>query len=222
MTGLLIVLSSPSGGGKTTIARQLIERRSNMAFSVSATTRPMRPGERDGVDYYFLSREEFERRRDAGEFLETASYEGNLYGTLMSEIREIVDVGRHALLDIEIEGGRQVRRRMPEAILVFILPPSATVLAARLTARDTDDPHVVMGRLSTAVEEMKAASEYDYVVLNDTLEHAVEQVEAIVEAETRRVRRHAGLSEMIQRFRRDLAAEVAGLRERVANKEHTE
>ena len=193
-----------------------------MAFSVSATTRPMRPGEHDGVDYYFLSREEFERRRDAGEFLETASYEGNLYGTLMSEIRAIVGAGRHALLDIEIEGGRQVRQRMPEAILVFILPPSATVLTARLMARDTDDPHVVVGRLSTAAQEVEAASEYDYVVLNDKLEHAVEQVAAIVEAEMHRVGRHDGLTEMIETFRRDLAAEVAGLRQRAGNKEHAE
>ncbi len=220
MTGLLLVLSSPSGGGKTTIARRLIERRSDMAFSVSATTRPMRPGERDGVDYYFWSREEFERRRDAGDFLETASYEGNLYGTLMSEVHEIVNAGRHAVLDIEVEGGRQVRRRMSEAILVFILPPSAAVLTERLRARDTDDPHEVMGRLSTAAKEVEAAREYDYVVLNDNLEHAVEQVEAIVEAETRRVGRHTGLSEMIDAFRRDLTAEVTGLRERVGNKEH--
>ncbi len=222
MTGLLLVLSSPSGGGKTTIARRLIERRSDMAFSVSATTRPMRPGERDGVDYYFWSREEFERRRDAGDFLETASYEGNLYGTLMSEVREIMNAGRHAVLDIEVEGGRQVRRRMSEAILVFILPPSAAVLAERLRARDTDDPHEVMGRLSTAAKEVEAAREYDYVVLNDNLEHAVEQVEAIVEAETRRVGRHTGLSEMIDTFRRDLTAEVTGLREHVGNKEHME
>jgi guanylate kinase len=193
-----------------------------MAFSVSATTRSMRPGERDGADYFFLSRGEFERRRDAGEFLETASYEGNLYGTLMSEVREIVDAGRHAVLDIDVEGGRQVRRHMSEAILVFILPPSAAVLAGRLRARDTDDPHEVMGRLSTAAKEVEAAREYDYVVVNDDLEHAVGGVEAIVEAETRRVGRHARLSEMIDTFRRDLTAEVTDLRERVGNKEHTE
>ncbi|NNG16597.1 MAG: guanylate kinase [Gemmatimonadales bacterium] len=222
MTGFLIVLSSPSGGGKTTIARRLIERRSDMAFSVSATTRPMRPGERDGVDYYFLTREEFERRRDVGEFLEMASYEGNLYGTLMSEVRDIMDAGRHAVLDIEIEGGRQVRQRKPDAVLIFILPPSAAVLTERLRARDTDDQQVVMGRLSTAAKEIEAAREYDYVVLNDTLEHAVAQVEAIVEAERRRVGRHAGLSEMIEAFRRDLTAEVASLREHVAHKEHSE
>lgn len=222
MTGLLLVLSSPSGGGKTTIARRLIERRSDMGFSVSATTRSMRPGECDGVDYYFLSRREFERRRDAGEFLETASYEGNLYGTLMSEVRGIVDAGRHAVLDIEVEGGRQVRRRMSEAILVFILPPSAAVLVERLRARGTDDSRDVMGRLSTAAEELEAVREYDYVVWNDNLEHAVEQVDAIVETETRRVGHHAELSDMIDGFRRDLAAEVADLRERAGNKEYSE
>ena len=138
----------------------------------------------------------------------------------MSEVREIVGAGRHAVLDIEVEGGRQVRRRMSEAILVFILPPSAAVLAERLRARDTDDPHDVLGRLSTAAKEVEAAREYDYVVLNDNLEHAVEQVEVIVEAETHRVGRHAGLSEMIDTFRRDLTAEVTGLRERAGNKEY--
>lgn len=221
MTGFLIVLSAPSGGGKTTIARRLIERRSDMAFSVSATTRPMRPGERDGVDYHFLPREEFERRRDEGEFLETASYEGNLYGTLMSEVQGIVDTGRHAVLDIEVEGGRQVRRRMPEAVLVFILPPSAAVLTERLRGRDTDDPEVVVGRLQTAAKEVEAAREYDYVVLNDDLEHAIGQVEAIVEAETRRVERQPGLARAIDTFRHDLLAEVANLRERAGNKERT-
>jgi guanylate kinase len=219
VTGLLLVLSSPSGGGKTTIARRLIERRPDMAFSVSATTRPMRPGEQTGVDYYFLTREEFERRQDAGEFLETASYQGNLYGTLMSEIHEIVDSGRHAVLDIDVEGGRQVRQRMSEAVLVFILPPSAAVLAERLRGRDTDDPQVVMGRLSTAARELDAAPEYDYVVLNDTLEQAVDQVEAIVEVEMRRVERHAGLSETIDTLRRDLTAEVRSLHEHVGHKE---
>jgi len=191
-----------------------------MAFSVSATTRPMRPSERDGVDYHFLSPEEFGRREAAGEFLETASYEGHRYGTLTREIRAIVEAGRHAVLDIEVEGGRQVRRHRPDAVLIFILPPAVEVLTARLEARKTDDLDMVAGRLLAAAEEVQAAREYDYVVVNDDLERAVHQVEAIVEAEARRVGRHPGLSELIESFRHDVLTAAAGFRERARTKEH--
>ncbi len=220
MTGFLLVLSSPSGGGKTTIARRLIERRTDMAFSVSATTRPKRPNERDGVDYHFLSPEEFERRVDAGEFLETASYGGHRYGTLAREVRAIVDAGRHAVLDIEVEGGRQVRSARPDAVLVFILPPSVGVLTARLEARKTEDVDSVAERLVAAAEEVKAAREYDYVVINDELDRAVEQVEAIVETEMHRVGRHTALSERIETFRREVLEAAASMRERARAKEH--
>jgi guanylate kinase len=131
----LLVLSSPSGGGKTSIAKQLLQARDDLGYSVSATTRPMRPGERDGVDYFFLSRDEFERRRDAGEFLEWASYAGELYGTLKSEIDRILSRGRNAVLDVEIEGARQIRSRFPNSLHLFVLPPSAAARWARHRAR---------------------------------------------------------------------------------------
>ena len=135
MKPFLLVLSSPSGGGKTSIATNLLQGRDDLGYSVSATTRPMRDGERDGVDYHFVSREEFLRRREAGEFLESAEYGGNLYGTLRSEIERIFARGRHAVLDIEIEGARQIRRSFPNSLHLFVLPPSAEVLVGRLRGR---------------------------------------------------------------------------------------
>jgi guanylate kinase len=136
----LLVLSAPSGGGKTTIAKNLLQARDDLAYSVSATTRPRREGERDGADYHFLTRDEFLRRVEAGEFLEWATYAGNLYGTLRSEIDRIIGRGRTAVLDIEIEGARQIRASFPNSLHVFVLPPSADVLIGRLTGRNTSRP----------------------------------------------------------------------------------
>ena len=129
MTHFLLVLSSPSGGGKSTIARKLVQGRNDVAFSVSATTRPMRPGEADGKDYYFLSDEEFDQRLESDGFLEWATYGGRRYGTLVSEVQRIFEEGSHAILDIEIEGARQVRQKFPDAVTVFLLPPSGAELA---------------------------------------------------------------------------------------------
>lgn len=202
MTHFLLVLSSPSGGGKSTIARKLVQGRDDVAFSVSATTRPMRPGETDGKDYHFLSDEEFDRRLESGGFLEWATYDGRRYGTLVSEVQRIFEEGSNVLLDIEIEGARQVRRQFPDAVTVFVLPPSGAELAARLRRRDTESEEQVARRLERAQEELRAAGEYDYVVVNDDLVVAVEQVAAIVEAESLRVSRRpefAGLLEQLQR-----------------------
>lgn len=202
MTHFLLVLSSPSGGGKSTIARKLVQGRNDVAFSVSATTRPMRPGEADGKDYYFLGDEEFGRRLESDGFLEWATYGGRRYGTLVSEVQRIFEEGSHAILDIEIEGARQVRRKFPDAVTVFLLPPSGAELAARLRGRDTEDEEQVARRLARAQEELRAAGEYDYVVVNDDLVMAVQQVAAIVEAESLRVSRRpefAGLLEQLQR-----------------------
>jgi guanylate kinase len=205
----LLVLSAPSGGGKSSIARNLLQGRDDLGYSVSATTRPMREGERDGVDYYFLTREEFLRRRETGAFLESATYGGHLYGTLRSEIDRIFASGRHAVLDIEIEGARQIRASFPNSLHLFVLPPSAEVLIGRLKGRNTEPAEAVRQRIARAVEELDAVTEYDYVVVNQDLVIAVAQVAAILDAEARRVSRQNDLQQVIARLRRDVAAAVA-------------
>jgi guanylate kinase len=203
VTPFLLVLSSPSGGGKTSIAKNLLQARDDLGYSVSATTRPMREGEKDGVDYHFISREEFLRRRQAGEFLESAEYGGQLYGTLRSEIERLFARGRHAVLDIEIEGARQIRRTFPNSLHLFVLPPSAEVLVGRLRGRNTEPPEVVRQRITHAAAELDAVREYDYVIVNDNLVLAVAQVAAILDAESRRVSRQE-LAPFIERLKRDV------------------
>ena len=209
MKPFLLVLSSPSGGGKTSIAKNLLQGRDDLGYSVSATTRPMRDGEREGVDYHFVSRDEFERRRGAGEFLESAEYGGNLYGTLRSEIERIFARSRHAVLDIEIEGARQIRRTFPNSLHLFVLPPSADVLVGRLRGRNTEPPEVVRRRMTRAAAELEAVSEYDYVIVNDNLVVAVAQVAAILDAEARRVSRQDTLEPFVARLKKDVI-ETAG------------
>ena len=212
MKPFLLVLSAPSGGGKTSIAKMLLQGRADLGYSVSATTRAKRPGERDGTDYHFLSRAEFERRLKAGDFIESATYAGELYGTLKSEIERIFSQGRHAVLDVEIEGARQIRRNFPNSLLVFVLPPSADVLLSRLTGRNTEDPGLLQQRVLRAADELAVVSEYDYAVVNDDLVGAVSQVAAILEAEARRVRRQQALPEFVEELRKDVmkAAEKIG------------
>jgi len=205
----LLVLSAPSGGGKTTIAKNLLQARDDLAYSVSATTRPRREGERDGADYHFLTRDEFLRRVDAGEFLEWATYAGNLYGTLRSEIDRIIGRGRTAVLDIEIEGARQIRASFPNSLHVFVLPPSADVLIGRLTGRNTEPAEVIRERITRAADELAAVAEYDYAILNEDLVLAVLQVAAILDAEARRVVRQDGLVAFIDRLRRDVIASAS-------------
>jgi guanylate kinase len=205
----LLVLSAPSGGGKTTIAKNLLQARDDLAYSVSATTRPRREGERDGVDYHFLTRDEFLRRVEAGEFLEWATYAGNLYGTLRSEIDRIIGRGRTAVLDIEIEGARQIRASFPNSLHVFVLPPSADVLIGRLTGRNTEPAEVIRERITRAADELAAVAEYDYAILNEDLVLAVLQVAAILDAEARRVVRQDGLVAFIDRLRRDVIASAS-------------
>jgi guanylate kinase len=203
---LLLVLSAPSGGGKTTIARKLLQVRKDLGYSVSATTRATRNGERDGKDYHFLSRAEFERRRDQGEFLEWAEYGTQLYGTLKREIDRIFGEGRHAVLDIEIEGARQIRKNFPNSLQVFVLPPSAHVLVERLKRRNTENPELLRKRLTHASEELAAVAEYDYAVVNEDLNTAVDQVSAILDgkAEERLISRQQDLPARIERLRRDV------------------
>jgi guanylate kinase len=204
VTNFLLVLSAPSGGGKTTLAKALLAARADTAYSVSATTREPRPGEVHGKDYYFLTRLEFERRVRGGELLEWAEYAGNLYGTLRSEIDRIFAAGKHAVLDIEVQGARQVRANFADGVHVFVLPPSAAVLLERLQGRGAMDAKVLQQRLRTAVEELSAVGEYDYVVVNDRLERAVAELAAVLDAEGLRPRRR-GLAEMVMAIRRDLA-----------------
>ena len=204
MKPFLLVLSSPSGGGKTSIARRLLEERDDLGYSVSATTRPMRERERDGIDYHFLTHEEFLRRRDRGDFLEWNMHFGQLYWTLRAEVDRILGQGKNAVLDIEIEGARQIRASFPNALHLFVLPPSAEVLVERLVGRKTDGPAAVRERIARAGDELAAVGEYDYAIVNDTLAHAVAQVKAILDAESLRVARQDGLLELAERLRRDV------------------
>ena len=221
MKPFFLVLSAPSGGGKTTIAKMLLQGREDLGYSVSATTRAKRPDERDGVDYHFLSRDEFIRRRDQGEFLEWATYGGELYGTLKSEIERIFASGRNAVLDVEIEGARQIRKNFPNALLLFVLPPSAEALVDRLTGRKTEDPELMRTRIYRAADELVAIAEYDYAIYNEDLVVAVAQVAAILEAESWRVARQDTLPDFIEKLRQDVvkAAEKIGRGSRVTSHE---
>jgi guanylate kinase len=176
----VFVITGPSGVGKGTLIRSLRDRIPELELSVSATTRPPRPGEEDGVDYHFLDAAEFERRVAAGDFVEHATYSGRRYGTLRSELERRVRDGHPVVLEIEVQGARQVRRAMPEALQVFIAPPSREALRARLVGRGTDDQAQVAARLRTADAELDARHEFAHVVVNDRLEDAVDELTAIV------------------------------------------
>lgn len=181
--GLLVVISAPSGGGKGTILKELFARDPNLRLSVSATTRRPRPGEEHGKQYYFLSREEFEALIREGKMLEHAQYVGNYYGTPREPVEEWTSQGRDVVLEIEVQGGAQVKRLMPECVSIFIMPPSMRVLGERLRGRGTEDEATVQKRLEAAREEIPHAKDYDYVVYNDRLEDAVEEIQAILRAE---------------------------------------
>jgi guanylate kinase len=179
----VFVITGPSGVGKGTLIRGLMERLPELELSVSATTRAPRAGEREGVDYHFLTREEFDRRVAQGEFVEHADYAGRSYGTLRSELEDRVRAGSPVVLEIEVQGARQVREALPEAVQVFIAPPSLQALRTRLTTRGTDDSEEVERRLQVAEQELAAQPEFGHVVVNDRLEDALEQLTAIVSDE---------------------------------------
>jgi guanylate kinase len=205
VTPFPLVLSAPSGGGKSTIARALVLAREDVGYSISATTRKPRPGEEGGRDYFFLSRDEFRRRVDAGEFVEWAEYGGELYGTLRSQMDGVLASGRHVVLDIEIDGAEAVRRLYPEAVLVFIVPPSADELLRRLGGPEGDRSANLGRRLRRAVEELKMAPRYDYVVVNADRTEAVAEVAAILDAESRRPGRNPDLENDLAALRSDIA-----------------
>ena len=186
----VVVISGPSGAGKSSFVKALLGRYPrDLVYSVSATTRPRRAHEVEGRDYFFLGREEFQRRVDAGEFVEHAEVHGELYGTLKSQTEAVLRSGRNVLLDIDVQGGRSVRRIYADGVYIFVLPPSLADLEERLRARGTDSEERIKLRLENARREIEIAREYDYAVVNDDLEDATRKVLAIIEAETCRASR---------------------------------
>ncbi len=195
-----VVLSAPSGAGKTSIAQALVEGSEDVVFSVSATTRPARSHEVDGVDYHFISETDFRAMIEADEFVEWAEVHGHLYGTSRQALQAALDDGRFLILDIDVQGAMQMRERVPDVVLVFVLPPSADALVERLTERGTEGEDTVARRIENARGELEQASQFDYVVVNDDLEQAIDEVRSIVSAESRRTDRAIDLSKGIRQL----------------------
>jgi guanylate kinase len=189
MKGNLIIISSPSGGGKGTLIREVLLTVPEIGYSVSYTTRARRLDEIDGRNYHFVSAEEFQKRVDSGDFLEYAEVHGNMYGTSLSQVREITESGRDVILEIDVQGAAFVRERVPEAVSIFILPPSFEVLKARLTARGTEDPADLELRLGNSFGEVMEYKKFDYVVVNDLVPAASRSLAAIILAERHRLDR---------------------------------
>lgn len=181
--GKTFIICGPSGVGKGTVVSRLMEADPTLYFSVSATTRAPRAGEADGVHYHFLTRERFQEWIDAGDFLEHAQFVGNFYGTPRRYVDEAMDQGRDVLLDIEIQGAEQIHQKRPEAVRLYIAPPSWEELERRLTGRGTEDGEKIRSRLARGREEFAAARDFDYLVINDTVEHAAAEIRAIMTAE---------------------------------------
>lgn len=190
--GLLVVVTGPSAVGKGTICRALLAEASDVRFSVSCTTRPARPGEVDGVEYFFVTREEFRRKVDQGELLEYAEVYGNYYGTPRAYVETVTDEGQDIILDIDRVGARAVREAYPGAVSVFVIPPSMAALAQRIAARGTETPESVQRRLTEAPRWIEEGLQYDYAIVNDQLSTAVRQLRAIIDAEKSRVVRRGG------------------------------
>ena len=182
--GLLVVISGPSGVGKGTVRKALFNMpKHNLVYSVSMTTRERREGEVDGVDYYFVSKEEFQKRRKEGKFLETAEFVGNYYGTPLDKVNDQLDAGNEVVLEIEVEGAIQVKRKVPDCVMIFIVPPGKQALYDRLKRRGTENDEVIKERIEKANREFKLAHLYDYIVVNDEVNNAADRIMAIIRAE---------------------------------------
>ncbi|MCX7015503.1 MAG: guanylate kinase [Candidatus Sumerlaeota bacterium] len=187
--GMLIVVSAPSGGGKSSVLRGVMERVDNLSYSISATSRPKRAAEVEGKDYYFIPREEFEKRIKEGFFLEWAEVHGHLYGTPRALVERLLGEGLDILLDVDVQGGLELRRALPQTVLIFVMPPSMNALEERLRARQSDSEDAIRLRLHNAATEIQFWSQYDYVVVNEHLEDAIRGVENIIHVERMRASR---------------------------------
>lgn len=181
--GILITFSGPSGSGKDTVLNKLIAKRDDTRISISMTTRKPREGEVDGVHYYFVDRDFFEKKIEADGVLEYAEYAGNLYGTPKDPVYEMIKAGKVVILEIEVQGAEKIKQKYPEVVSVFLMPPSLRVLEERLRGRNTDDEETINHRLVIAREEIRKASDYDYIVVNDDIDNAVEKFSGIIDAE---------------------------------------
>lgn len=197
LPGVPLVLSGPSGGGKTSVCSELLRRRDDIEFSISATTRPPRPDEQDGRHYRFVSRERFTRMAETGELIEWAEVHGEFYGTPRDQLEACLGAGRTLLLDIDVQGARGIREQVADAVLVFLLPPSAEAMLKRLRGRGSEDEETLRRRMRSALAELEAVGEFDYAVVNEELDATVYAVEAILEAERRAVTRRG--TELLER-----------------------
>ncbi len=221
MTAFPVILSAPSGGGKTTIARRLLQTRPDVGYSVSCTTRAPREGEVNAKDYFFLTREEFEKRRRNGEFAEAAEVHGNWYGTLRSEVERVLRSGKHVLMDIDVQGAAQFHQAFPHSVLVFVLPPSADALLERLRLRNTESRASLAARMRSALQELLAVPWYQYVVVNDELDRAVANVARIIDAEALRRERLHNLEDDVRRILDRLELELHAEQGKTADGEPT-
>ena len=197
MSPFPVILSSPSGGGKTTIAHELLRNRSDLGYSVSCTTRAARADEEHGKDYFFVSQEEFTGARERGEFAESAEVHGRLYGTLRREVDRVLASGRHVIMDIDVQGARQFVASYPGSVLIFILPPDAETMLRRLAARGSESGESLGRRLKSAILELRSVDIYGYLVVNDDLGTAVKAISGIIDSEELRLYRGSGDRERI-------------------------